>query len=511
MMYLPSFSLLGNVWASITKAACNINNNKKACFIFFALLVNYYNFGRAPNVEKLLSLPKELVESLKGLTGFDEASFLKVHESAGQVTSVRLNPMKLAGAKKWEGIEPLVPVPWSSQGFYLNKRPSFTMDPVFHAGAYYVQEASSMFLEQVIHHTVDLNNRIRVLDLCAAPGGKSTLIQSLISEESLLVSNEVIRSRVITLRENMIKWGGSNVFVTNNDPMDFSTLVNFFDVILVDAPCSGSGLFRKDPEAISEWSTDQVNTCSRRQERIISDVWPALCKDGVFIYATCSYSKQENEDVLDWLMSAFPTDSIEIPVNPDWMVTKVITDKHKAFGYRFYPNHIEGEGFFIACLKKKGGSLFNYPKNKKTEFDRTGRKEQTLLDSWLKPQIPYACFKRDDFVHAIPEALLHDLHTIQSTNFLKKAGIRLGKLIDNDLIPDHELAMSRIAAPEIPAITLSKGEAIQFLRKEDLRLNISQKGWAMVRYLQQSLGWIKVLDKRINNYYPKEWRITKAY
>ncbi len=209
-------------------------------------------------------LPKELLSSLHGLPGYDAAAFEAVHASGGQVVSIRINP-----AKAVNSISPLPPgaspVPWSSWGYYLPERPSFTFDPLFHAGGYYVQEASSMFLEQALRQTADMDRPLRVLDLCGAPGGKSTLLQSLLSPDSLLVSNEVIRNRVHILLENMTKWGAPNTVITSNDPHDFARLENFFDIMVVDAPCSGSGLFRREPEATAEWSLDNVRLCRQRR------------------------------------------------------------------------------------------------------------------------------------------------------------------------------------------------------------------------------------------------------
>ncbi len=263
-----------------------------------------------------MQLPSSFIKSIEQSPGFDKEAFEKVHESGGQITSVRINPAKicnkqLAISNELCGLtnnqssiinnaaEKLL---WSSNGFYLQQRPSFTLDPLFHAGAYYVQEASSMFLEEALKQTVDLSQSIKVLDLCAAPGGKSTLIQSVINDTSLLVSNEVIKTRVNVLSENITKWGAANVIVTNNDAKDFQRLPDYFDVIVVDAPCSGSGLFRKDPDAIREWSEQNVQLCSQRQQRILADVLPALKDDGVLIYSTCSYSQEEDEAIADWLI-----------------------------------------------------------------------------------------------------------------------------------------------------------------------------------------------------------------
>ncbi len=193
-----------------------------------------------------------------------------------------------------------------------------------------------MFLEQCIKQLANLSNRLKILDLCAAPGGKSTLIQSLISEESLLVSNEVIKTRVNILTENMFKWGSLNNIVTHNDPRDFARLENYFDVMVVDAPCSGSGLFRRDSSAIKEWSLQAVDICSNRQQRILADAYPALKKNGILIYSTCSYSEQEDEDICDWLMENFNLETLKVNIEESWHIVESRSNRSRAFGYRFF-------------------------------------------------------------------------------------------------------------------------------------------------------------------------------
>lgn len=309
-------------------------------------------------------LPPDLLRSLQTVKGFNEATFVEVHESGTQVVSVRFNPLKIPS-----GYSHIFPgstkIPWSSFGYYLPQRPSFTLDPLLHSGAYYVQEASGMFIEQCLSQTTDLTKSVRVLDVCAAPGGKSTLIQSLISRNSLLVSNEVIRARVNIVIENLSKWGGENVIVTSNDPADLRRLENFFDVMIVDAPCSGSGLFRRDPAAISEWSADAVKICSLRQQRILADAYPALRKDGLLIYSTCSYSVSENEDICDWLCQHYDVSTLKLNVPPEWNIVETISEVYKAAGYRFFPDRLDGEGFFVACFRKNDGEENYQPEIKK--------------------------------------------------------------------------------------------------------------------------------------------------
>src|SRR5215203_3380652 len=300
-------------------------------------------------------IPQELFKSLENVPGFNQKAFEEVHASGEQITSIRINPLKwskpddkrLAGENIHHSPFTIhSQVPWSSYGYYLSQRPSFTFDPLFHSGCYYVQEASSMFLEQALKQSEDLSKTLRVLDLCAAPGGKSTHIQSLISAESLLVSNEVIRNRTGILKQNIIKWGCENVVVTNNDPQHFSKLEGFFDVIIIDAPCSGSGLFRKDAEAIDEWSEENVWLCCGRQKRIIADSIACLKKDGILIYSTCSYSKEEDEDIADWLVKEWDMENIKLTIKENWGIVESQSEKSKSVGYRFFPDKLKGEGFY---------------------------------------------------------------------------------------------------------------------------------------------------------------------
>ena len=326
------------------------------------------------------SLPPELLQSLQNIKGFNEEAFKAVHQSGAQITSVRLNPKKIGNRQLAICNTQSERVPWNENGYYLKERPSFTLDPLFHAGAYYVQEASSMFLEEVLKQSVDVTQPLKVLDLCAAPGGKSTLIQSIISAESLLVSNEVIKTRVNILSENITKWGAANVIVTNNDPSDFKRLPDYFDVIVADAPCSCSGLFRKDPNAINEWSENNVALCAQRQQRILADILPSLKEDGVLIYSTCSYSQPEDEEIAEWLIADCHLSSINLHLNKEWNIIETQSAEKNAFGYRFYPDKVKGEGFFIAAFKKPAGdSIINEVKNHPSTTLRTKIKSKAVF------------------------------------------------------------------------------------------------------------------------------------
>jgi NOL1/NOP2/fmu family ribosome biogenesis protein len=366
-----------------------------------------------------------------------------------------------------------------------------------------------MFVEQALTQTVDLSQPLRVLDLCAAPGGKSTLLQSLISKESLLVSNEVIKSRAAVLEENMIKWGAANVVITNNDPSHFARLENYFDVIVIDAPCSGSGLFRRDAEAIHEWSENNVALCSQRQQRIIADAWPALKQGGIIIYSTCSYSTAEDETILDWMAQGLMVESTRLSLEKEWNIIEVRSAGNGFYGYRFYPDKVKGEGFFIAVLQKKEGAGFEGFKPGKTRLEKLTKAEEAIVQPWLQPEEDMVLFKQKEDIIALPACLQKEVTVLQSALYIKKAGVTVGKLAGKDLVPGHQLAVSTIINKSLPQIALNRQQAIQYLRKEEMEIETPHRGWVLVQYGGYNLGWIKRLPNRFNNYYPKEWRIMK--
>lgn len=294
------------------------------------------------------NLPSEFIERTRQLMGEAECNALCRALQADEPVSIRTNTGKNAPAPPQTH-----PVPWTDNGFYLNRRPAFTFDPLFHAGFYYVQEAASMFIAQAVRRYV--NRPVVMLDLCAAPGGKSTLVRNCLPQGSLLVANEVMRARSQVLAENLIKWGNPEVIVTNNDPADFSRLEERFDVILTDVPCSGEGMFRKDDRAISEWSSEGVELCWKRQRRIVADIWPCLKQGGILIYSTCTFNREENEDNVAWIASTLGAEVLPVDTETEWGITGNLTGEDFPV-YRFLPHHTSGEGLFVAVLRKKPDS-----------------------------------------------------------------------------------------------------------------------------------------------------------
>lgn len=411
------------------------------------------------------------------------------------VNSIRINPKK-----PYFATDGLAKVPWCQYGYYLPERLSYVADPLWHAGAYYVQEASSMFLEQAFLQHTDLSEPRLVLDLCAAPGGKSTLMASLLNQDDLLVSNEVIQSRVGVLNENAVKWGSMNHWVCQNDPVQFGRTPDFFNVLLVDAPCSGSGLFRKIPEYQQEWSNQLVHHCAERQKRILHDSFPSLAQNGLLIYMTCSLSEAENEDILDFLMESFDVSPLRINQLFDGIVETI--SKKGAYGYRLMPHLIKGEGFFLACFRKNDGHSMFSPAKAKVRHP-----QESAWNDFFNTETRQLIQKEDDFyaISAAHQAFYQQ--TLRSYKWIKR-GIALGKMIRKDIIPDHELAMYQgIEFQE--RVELDLKQALMYLKKDTFVLPETPKGWHLACFNGLPLGWIKNLGNRINNYYPSSYRILK--
>lgn len=436
---------------------------------------------------------------MKEALGSDWENFAISHAITPPV-SIRLNP-----AKKFE--RPFTgSVPWSAYGKYLGERPVFTLDPLFHAGAYYVQEASSMFLEQALKQLADLTQPLRILDLSAAPGGKSTHLLSLISSGSLLVSNEVIRARASILSENIQKWGYPNCLVTNNDPSDFSNLTGFFDVILIDAPCSGEGLFRKDPDSMKEWSEENVLQCTARQKRILNDVWPALRQNGILIYSTCTYNEDENEKNL--LAFAKDHDVSFESLSPDsgWNVIPV--EMGKAIGYRFLPHKIPGEGFFLSAMRKQQNEKVPAVRIK-NKLNVASPAITSRVKGWLKKN-ENEFIQHNDLLFFLPGGLVNGIeYLLQRLKFVY-AGTNVASIRHDKLVPEHALALGiHLNQDRFGTIEADFDTAIAYLRRETIPLT-GNKGYNLLKYKDLPLGWVNVLENRVNNMYPREWRIRMA-
>ncbi|WP_162053874.1 methyltransferase RsmF C-terminal domain-like protein [Pontibacter pamirensis] len=448
-----------------------------------------------------MQFPISFTDRMQRLLGSDYHHFMKALQHAPPI-SIRLNPAKTNARPN------ISKVPWAEYGYYLPERPSFTLDPLLHAGTYYVQEASSMFLEQALKQVVNLEQPLQVLDLCGAPGGKSTHLASLISSDSLQVSNEVIRSRASVLAENVAKWGSGNVLVTSNDPRDFGRLSDFFDVMVVDAPCSGEGMFRKDPQAVNEWSDESVNLCAQRQQRILMDVWDALKPGGILIYSTCTWNEQENEENIAWLAEQEQAESLKLTLQPEWGVKP--SQLKGIEGYRFYPHQVQGEGFFVAIVRKAGAAeeAASHGKKKKYKLTLAGKKEQALVQDWLNNPEQFAWIQHGDIISAIPAHLFEAADKVFQNLYVIYAGTEIAEVKGKKLKPLQGLALSQhLNKAAFETAELDLEQALRYLRKEDINLGIEGNDWLLLQYKNTPLGWAKQVGNRMNNYYTKEWRI----
>lgn len=432
------------------------------------------------------------------------------------LVSVRLNPAKLANISA-AGFPPATPIPWAKDGYYLAERPNFTYNPLFHAGTFYVQEAASMLLA----YFLEGEQYDTALDLCGAPGGKSTIMLAHLAGSGVLVANEVIKSRAGILAENISRWGQANVLVTNNDPKDFSRFEDCFDLILVDAPCSGEGMFRKDPDSRAQWSPENVQNCAARQRRILSDIVGCLRPGGDLIYSTCTYSEAENEEIIEFLLAQNP--ELEIcskPLPENFGAVPVSIAGTEAAAYRCYPHRLAGEGFFICRLRKKGQRSPNDfemeipPKKKKDKHinnKATPKSPQPDWKNWIYSDKAHQIVEHDAHFFYYSEAVSWALQTFQHLYTLKK-GLLLGKVQGKDFNPSHELALSTLLRQDIPTYPLNYEEAICYLQKNDLNLRDNEdelSGWLAATYQQVPIGWLKAAGHRLKNHLPMNWRILR--
>lgn len=442
-------------------------------------------------------IPEDFINRISKQRYIDSSALLKALDEPSPV-SIRLNN------SKWKN-QPLnsEPVPWSNSGYYLESRPSFTLDPIFHSGCYYPQEASSMFLEEAFKQTIETSENIRVLDLCGAPGGKSTILSDLLGKGSLLISNEVIRQRAAILAETITKWGSANTLVTQSDPSVIGRLSGYFDVVVVDAPCSGEGMFRTDI-ARNEWSVENTLHCSDRQKRIIMDIWPSLKEDGILIYSTCTFNPGENEENIKWLTDNQLARSVRLDIRNYKEITEI--DFEGITGYGFHPDKVRGEGFFISVIRKTGKQQrIHVRSNRKNEM-KPVREDIATANRWTDFQ-EKSLLKWGDEVISVPCQMDEYLFLFQNLKIVK-TGTKLFSVKKSDYLPDHELALSLLLKQEaFPDEEVDLKKAIAYLRRDNFVIDSSEKGWTRVTYKGINIGFLKNLGNRVNNYFPVEWRI----
>lgn len=423
--------------------------------------------------------------------------------------SVRMNPFKCAAHPAGR------PVAWSRHGIMLDERPVFTLDPLFHAGAYYVQDSSSMFVghafRSILGRTDTVGRPVRVLDLCAAPGGKTTDIAASLREVSggnfLLVANEVMKARSGVLAENAAVWGDPNVAVTSDDPRSFAALPGFFDVIVADVPCSGEGMFRKDANAVEQWSEDNVALCQARQRRIIADVWPALAPGGFLVYSTCTFNRYENDCNVEWIASELGADCVFADSVPSDFSGIIKT----RLGCSLVPGFVEGEGQYCSVLRKFDGGAPVYADGGKNVQRRTCRPhERASVPVEAGSLVSVDCdFRlRGDTVIAVPGTIASDVALLGESMHLIASGCAVGTLKGSLLVPDADLALSLIFRRDaFPSVSVGRGEALAYLHRDPVSFPQAEKGYLIVEYEHLPIGFVKNLGNRCNSLHPQSRRI----
>lgn len=475
-----------------------------------------------------MTLPEAFINDIKPyLTAEELAAFEHALTQTDPTCCIRYNRAKSQ--------EPVCqPIAWNpADGSYLAERPNFTLDPLMHAGCYYVQEASSQFVTHLVRQLV--TEPVTALDLCAAPGGKSTALLSVLPAGSQLVSNEIDHRRARILAENVTKWGNPNVTVTGNAPSDFTSLRSMFDMVLTDVPCSGEGMFRKDEGAVNDWSPQKVAGCVALQREILRDIWPTLKPGGILIYGTCTYNVHEDEEMLAYICEELGGEAISVEVPEEWHIHQPLKGSRPC--YRFMPHTTQGEGLFMAAVRKVGK---NETLRNEDENDRMGQHKPSKASKVIKTA------KRDDrskakttqvdikalthqvttqldgpvrivvtpegTVRAIPEShyAIYEAMTAQGL-FVLQSGIEMGTIKGRDLVPAHALAMSTMrAASAYPTTEVDLETALNYLRHEAIVLpNDVPVGYNIVCYNGHPLGFVKNLGNRSNNLYPQEWRIRR--
>ncbi len=453
-----------------------------------------------------MSLPQQFMQRVERDLGAEQAQALFDALSLSSPTSIRLNPYKASKPSGGKSIG------WSKYGFYLDQRPSFTLDSDFHAGAYYVQEASSQFVGHILSHR-DVEGA-RVLDMCAAPGGKSTLYSTLVGLEGLVVANEINRSRAQVLADNARKWGLGNIVVCNNRPEHLAQFESWFDVVAVDAPCSGEGMFRKMDGAIEQWSEDNVALCAARQSEILDNAWLSLKAGGVLLYSTCTYNTIENEGVLERFTQEYGDAVAEydrVECDPQWGVVQGRVGAFQTF--RFFPHLTQGEGLFVAVAVKSydAGGKIRQPRSRKKIFSPLDRNALKELSRWVKqPELMSFAMVADVAIYGYYRAQAEAVKSLAESLTTIYSGVAMGQLFKGQLKPDAALALFHdLSLDVVNVVELDNSDILSYLRKQDVAAELFDEGINVVAANGYTIGFAKRIGRRVNNLYPNSLRILK--
>ena len=448
-------------------------------------------------------LPERFVETMRETLGEDAEKLFAALDTEPAV-SIRLNPCKPAECFDGEAVG------WCKWGKYLTERPQFTLDPLLHGGAYYVQEASSQFVAHLLKN-YDMEGK-RVLDMCAAPGGKTTVYSTLVGREGLVVANDISHSRAMALADNVQRWGMGNVVVTCNEPAHIGAFTHWFDVVAVDAPCSGEGMFRKMDEARSEWTPSSPDVCAERQREILAEAWRVLRPGGTLIYSTCTFNPTEDEGIVEWLMSEYgeEVESADRVVTEDsWGVVRSEIGAFQCF--HFYPHKARGEGFFaaVAC-KSEGPVRRSMPKARRKLFAPCAKADVKELSRWVDDASKHTFMMVGEDIYAYNSAVAESVVTLSENLSVVYSGVSMGRIFKQKLKPEHPLALYiGLNRDVVPIVDVSLEDALDYLRRNDIAASQFEEGINVVGYKGTPIGFVKRIGARCNNMYPKDLRIVK--
>ncbi len=445
--------------------------------------------------ETSTSLPQGFIDEMQTLSGMDSEALLVSLGKSPEV-GVRLNGRKRSSVS-FDGAEP---VKWCPAGLHLRERPAFTLMPELHSGAFYVQDPSSMIHREIVSRLASAPSVL--VDFCAAPGGKTTAAIDALPDGSVVIANEFESSRVGALKENLTKWGYPHVAITNSPTDAFRALSGQVDIAMVDAPCSGEGMMRKDAEARRQWSVGLVAQCASLQREIVADAVETLRPGGYLVYSTCTFNRVENEDMLDWMAEEFGLDSVDMGFPEEWGIPGGLSGRP---AYRFMPHKTRGEGLFVGVMRKPEGSAA--ASHRKIRFNQRGL-GLPGTDLVHSPE-SYLFSAYGNVLKAASPLLCSLLDMLPKKTRIVASGVDIGERKGKDFIPSAALALSNAyRRGALPEVEVSYEEAVAYLRREPVALPPDvPRGICLVCYGGLPLGWVKNIGNRANNLYPQSWRI----
>lgn len=420
-------------------------------------------------------------------------------------TAIRININKSPLSQLYDGMSEM---PWCSSAFYLDERPRFTSNPLLHAGVFYVQDAASTVYETIVRSLVG-KDPVKAADLCAAPGGKTTAILNALPDGSVMLANEFVPSRANILRENLCKYGYPGVVVTNSDTSRLSAIRNYFDLIVIDAPCSGEGMMRKEEIARTQWSEGLIRQCAALQREIIDNAEEMLAPGGYLIYSTCTFNTQEDEDNAAYIAEKHGLTPVDTGLAGVAGIQPQVKGDIPCL--RFMPGFTRGEGLFVSLFQKAtdeiGHSMIK--KNKKKDNKGKTKIDSKILQTakfWINGD--FELLPHNERILALSPLTADLLDCIPKDVRIVSAGVEIGEIKGKDLIPSHSLAMSIASSRPFPEVELSEEDSLRYLSRDVITLpQGTPKGYITVSYNGFPLGFVKNLGPRSNNLYPSDFRI----